>query len=743
MYKPGNKKDKKIDIDSDEYIIEKIKECTTIIYDKRDLLKAYQYYNCKRDADQFKNLEEQYGLSASTTIKFIPLVRSHIDVLVGEYLSKPISHKVSCKDTSTLNNILREKQLSITSDVYNFYKTKLNSDIFKIFVEGAKDKIPQDPLIQSQLEKLKEDLELSYTSEYEIAAQNILDYLEQWDVFDFKSNLKRLLIDFLITGTCYYRVKAHENQVKLEVLHPINTFIDRNINSPYLKDSYRAVVRRFMHVEHIKQEFGQYLDKEALELLEDDSNKGYAPGVIQYGIQALNSPTPGLLSENLLYSAESYPIAPFANNRRNLFYNKFAVYEVEWIEVIEKDGKQVMELYSGIQIGTSIFIPIGKNNDSYRTSLDPTYTCLTINGMFYSDNTGQPFSMVQATMDLQDKFDILHFFRDNLIANSGVRGDFIDVSQIPTFLGTELEGLTKLIEYKKAGVVPINTAQEGRGATNTIYAGYDDTLQAGTIQAFEMAIESIRNTVSTITGVFRERLGGIEQRDAVANVEMGMQMSYIITAQYYQMMDLITRNILSDGLNMCKRVFKDGITGVLVLGDKKNKIFTSLPEHYTHTDFDIHINSSTDVNKEIEMIKQITLELVKGGLVDAEIVLETVGATSLTGLKHNMRTAINKKKSENDQLMQMSQQMQQAAEMQKQSEKQIEDLTTMNQKLKEESQNKNYQFEQSKLNIEREKIKIDKEYKDRQIQLKKQQIEAEIAQLIDTNPNNDEIKNIA
>jgi hypothetical protein len=31
------------------------------------------------------------------------------------------------------------------------------------------------------------------------------------------------------------------------------------------------------------------------------------------------------------------------------------------------------------------------------------------------------------------------------------------------------------------------------------------------------------NIVSSMTGVFRERLGGIEARDAVQNVEVGMQ----------------------------------------------------------------------------------------------------------------------------------------------------------------------------------------------------------------------------
>ena len=64
------------------------------------------------------------------------------------------------------------------------------------------------------------------------------------------------------------------------------------------------------------------------------------------------------------------------------------------------------------------------------------------------------------------KYDILHFYRDNLIANSGSVGDFIDVSMLPSFLGHDTaEKLEKYIAYKKSGIAPIDTSQEGRLAS--------------------------------------------------------------------------------------------------------------------------------------------------------------------------------------------------------------------------------------------------------------------------------------
>jgi hypothetical protein len=43
--------------------------------------------------------------------------------------------------------------------------------------------------------------------------------------------------------------------------------------------------------------------------------------------------------------------------------------------------------------------------------------------MFFNDKNGQPFSLIQATMGLQDKYDLLQYYRDNLIATSGTIGD--------------------------------------------------------------------------------------------------------------------------------------------------------------------------------------------------------------------------------------------------------------------------------------------------------------------------------
>ena len=47
---------------------------------------------------------------------------------------------------------------------------------------------------------------------------------------DLLNKLKNLLLDLLVTGCTYYKVKPSPegNNLDIEVLNPLNTFVDRN-----------------------------------------------------------------------------------------------------------------------------------------------------------------------------------------------------------------------------------------------------------------------------------------------------------------------------------------------------------------------------------------------------------------------------------------------------------------------------------------------------------------------------------
>lgn len=739
---------------SQEEIIKRIDDAITeLVYEKTTLMKAYNYYNCKRDPDQFRHLEMNYGLGTPTQIEFIPLVRKHVDALVGEYTSVPTKPRISCKDEATLSNIMRDKDLKIKAEVFSFYKQKLNNQIMKLFAQAQQGQQQQsqqgqggDPLIESELKKLMDDLQLNFVSEYEMAAQNIIEYIMQARDIDFDTKKALIARDLYISGTAYYKVhKTKSGQhFGIEILNPIHTFIDRNPNSPYLKNSYRSVIRRYMNKIEILSKYGSIMSRDAIKEVKK-TEQGYSVTGNTYYVRAQDlDGTPR--TNGILAGLEVQP--GLINDKSDIRINSrlLEVLEVEWLDV-EKEGNEfVTYRYEGVRINGNIYIPIGKVEECVRSISEPTDTNLSVNGIFFSDRNGSPFSLVLATANLQDKYDILHFYRDNLISASGTKGDWLDVSMLPTFLGEDLtERIQKFIAYKKQlGVAIIDTSQDGRAFNNnTTFAGYDDTLQAGLMQAFDYAIQSIENTCSSITGVSRERLAnGIEQKDAVTNVEVGVKMSAIVTRQYSQTLDTLIKEMLTDCLNMAKIVYKDGIKGVLTLGDKSQKIFTALPEHFTVTDFDIHVNDSSELLKDMETIKQFTQSLIQAGIVEAETAVEAIDAKSLTELKLSVKSSIKRQKEEQGMVAQLQQQLQQAQQQLQEMQQQLQQSQQAQQQMDQQKMQFEAQEKEKDREVEWFKAQADKKYKEDTIESKDKLLDAEVAQLYDGNPRNNEIKNV-
>jgi hypothetical protein len=64
-------------------------------------------------------------------------------------------------------------------------------------------------------------------------------------------------------------------------------------------------------------------------------------------------------------------------------------------------------------------------------------------------------------------------------------------------------------------------------------------------------------------------------------------------------MDILVREMIVDCLNIAKKVYKNGISGTLILGKNYTQLFTALPEYFTVTDFDIHIIASSEVMEDL------------------------------------------------------------------------------------------------------------------------------------------------
>lgn len=726
---------------SDDYLVDMTDYIIgDLVHEKESLFKAYNYYNGVRDKYQYANLETNYGIGNPTSIKFTPLIRKHIDAIVGEFLTTDIKPHISCKDEKTLTNINRDKQLELTKELHDWVSKFLQNSIYES-LQGKKQENEKiiDPIVDQEIKNIKESLDLNFISNYEIAGQNIVQYILQSRKIDFKNKLHQILLDLLISGEAYYKVLPTSNgtNFKIEVEDPLNTWVDKDPKSKYLKNGYKSVVRKWMTQEEIIIKYGNLLTKKDIddlgELKDYDYINNHMILVTGSGARCGDYSNPGLLNNTGVHPEDTYNY-----NRK---FELIPVYEVEWVDWVRTpDGKIKGNRYETIRIASDIYILLGEDKDAVRDMDATNEITLKLNGMFYTDGHGNPYSLMLKTADLQDEYDLLMYFKSNILALSGTKGAIVDVATLPEILGDNFEErLLKFIAYRKTGLSIIDSSQEGQ-SPNQIYGGFDDTVNPGSLQAIQIAIEIVENTASSITGVFRERLGGIQQRDAVANVEVGMQQSYIITKQYYQVMDTLVSEMLTDALNTARSVYKDGLTGQIILGDRK-QIFTLMPKYYSQTDYDVHLINTADIIKELDLIKQLSIQLSSQNNVDPEILIIVSTSKSLTELKTQLLKSIKEKKIENNQLVKLTQELQQAQQVIEQMQKQLEASTKKINSLNERKLAIEQQDNQQKNNINWFKVKSDVDNKKRELDLIENRNKLEALQLVDNNPNNDKIKN--
>lgn len=729
-------------INSEKYLIDKADQAISeLVYDKVHLIKAYNYYAGIRDRNQFAHLEQNYGIGNPTNITFTPLIRKHIDALVGEYLTLPLDPGISCKDEKTLNNIFREKQLKISQELVKVIKPKLQNLIYSLIKGDGKNKI-NDVQFEAELKNVEDFVENNFISDYEIAAQNIIENFIQSRTVDLKNKLQQLILDLFIAGEVYYLVEPTVNNtgVNLKILNPMNCFPDVNVNSQYINDSYRFVYREYLSKQELLAQYGEDLTREDLKHIEKDDvlNTTNSSHIMMLSSANGRFSMSDCMEDGIIQGMAAVPTYAY---RPSIPTSLFCVYHVQWVDVEkQKDGTYKQNRFHVTKIGGDIYILKGRDDNAVRSVTSPEKVKLSVNGLRYKSRTGRPYSLMLATADLQDLYDYYQFMKSTLIAQSGTAGDWIDIAYIPNWLGTQpQEKLQKWLAYKKSGVALLDSSQEGLPMSNATFQGYDDTVKLQAIQAVDVAIQDIENTAMQITGVYRERLGGLQPRDAVANVETGLQQSFIVTKQYFRAMDHIEKEILLDMLNVAKIVYKDGISGTLILGNQR-KIFTALPEHYTLTDFDIHIRDSQEAIKERTQVQQMALELIKGGLTDPELLLTISSSKSITDMKTTVSKQIKAKREENNQLQQLQQQLQaaqqQMQQMQQQMQKQQQELEKYN---AEEMQLKKLQLDKE-YEVALAKIKSNERISKEKLEYDKKRIDLEALQLFDNNPYNDKIK---
>ena len=76
-----------------------------LVHEKTRIKTARNLYDGKRDRDEFRYLEETFGIETPIAVRMTPIIKTRIDVLLGLLLDEVFTYKVSINDENTITEI--------------------------------------------------------------------------------------------------------------------------------------------------------------------------------------------------------------------------------------------------------------------------------------------------------------------------------------------------------------------------------------------------------------------------------------------------------------------------------------------------------------------------------------------------------------------------------------------------------------------------------------------------------------
>ena len=707
-----------------------------LVFERERISKCRDLYDGNREEREFQYLKDQYGVVGGE-LKMTPIVKPRINALLGNMLDQSKRYLVTANDTETIDLIQQEKKEKHLKDVERLIKMQLQEDSASL-EQGEPSK--SSYINKNTLKKVQRKYSEDFKSDFEKAAHHLVSFFENDNDIALKRHAESLFEDLLVTGESYYRVYSPEVGMDpiVEVVKPENIFFNINTNDETLNNCDAVVRREYMTRRQILTKWGHYMTKDDIDELFRGSSQ--------------------VLSGTRWYSTRiihEKPIAPDTDLRRQFTFDDEDVLEafhIEWIannkvEVEDPDGaittdagvkkyRWRQDRYEGVRIGTHLYLNMGKSRHVERTNQNPYRVKLTYNGYRFKGRSGEVHSLAWSLKDVQDQYDLAIFYRDALLAASGVDSTRVNIAAIPKVLGEEfMERLLKFLELRKtAGVELVDASQEDANLFQH-YGSSSNSVDANLIQAIEVVLASIEKQADVIAGTNPQMLGMIEQRDAVSNVKAGIQQTALINKSLFESHSRIMVDILTKLVESAKTSYQKGKKGAYIIGSY-NFAFDINPDHYTNSDFNIHILDSQKELVKLEKLNALVTEMATAGIVPPEVLFTVAMSDSVTDIMSKIMDSIGDSEEEGGQAQEaqgqaeeMQQQLQELSKALEQSQKELEKLGGQDAQLKAEElkvkiheTNENISNNKKKLELEEQKILEELALKRETVQLERDQL---------------------
>jgi hypothetical protein len=295
----------------------------------------------------------------------------------------------------------------------------------------------------------------------------------------------------------------------------------------------------------------------------------------------------------------------------------------------------VTEAWEGTKIGDKVYVNMRPKVVQYNRLSSPSRCHFGIVGRIYNLNERKPYSLVDMAKPYNYLYDVVHDrLNKNLAASWGKIGT-LDLAKIPKDWDVE-----KWSYYaKKMHLNVMDSFKEGnRGAATGKLAGMMsgqtptiDLDQGNIIQEDVQLLEFIKNEMSEVIGVTRQREGQISNRETVGGVERSVLQSSHTTEWLFMVHDDLKKAVCECFLETAKVALKGQSKKFpYLLDDATARVADFDGDAYAESDYGLVVENSDD-NKSLR--QNLT------GLAQALVQAQTISTSTLVKMWTSGSTA--------------------------------------------------------------------------------------------------------
>ena len=647
-----------------------------------------------RDMQSVVNPDNQTASFIPDKIPHYPIMNSKLNVLRGEELARIFDYRVVVTNPNAISEIEENKK----------------QQLFASLQQAIQNTAQSEEEFNAEIEKLAEYYNYEWQDFREIRGNAFLKHYSKEKNFNLMFN--KGFVDAMAVGEEIYQCEVVSNEPVIEKLNPSKVRIFKSGYSNKIEDADIIILEDYWSPGKIHDYFYEELspkDRKWLEELPNTIASGATDGMDNYDeryglVQAHMMHEEFELNDDdisALFSAtESTSLLPYDfegnvrvlrvywKSRRKIkkikYYDQMTgeeLYKLRDENYITQTalGEEetilwVNQAWEGTKIGDSIYVNMRPCPIQYNSLTNPSKCHFGIVGTIYNLNDDRPFSLVDMMKQYNYLYDAIHDRLNKMIARNWGKMITVDLAKVPAQWTME-----KWMHFAKVhGIAVVDSFKEGNigaatgklaGALNNASNGVIDAEFGQSISSQIELLEYIKNEMSDVAGISRQREGQIANRETVGGVERATLQSSHITEWLFATHDDTKKRVIECFLETCKAAYKGSSAKFqYILPDKSIKMMEIDGEIFNECDFGIVVDNSTDTQKLASQMETLAQAALQNSLLDFSTIMKLYSSSSIAEKQRMVEANEKQIQERNAQAQQQqAQQLQQQAQMEQQT----------------------------------------------------------------------------